>query len=376
MRWLALVAVIPACGFAPHAAGDGGATGGERMGGEMMGGEPAPPGCHGTGLGVVVCLAQPPLVGLQVLGTRAVDTTLGSQDCEALTGPTMDDYCVLAGTSVSITGFLYAQGPRPLVIVSLSTLDVGGSIDVASHRSASPQLVGAGGDDPTCGGTQTTQDTGAGFGGSLGSQGGDGGSSAPPDGVAGPVIVATALHGGCRGGYGLTATANGVGGHGGGIVDLIAEGSISVLGSINASGSGGGGAGATNNGGGGGGSGGMIVLDAPLMTFDNGTTAIFANGGGGGGGSSSSTVSTGSNGGDPANYTAGGGGGGGVGAVGGPGSPSGGLGGDGASAAAEATTGHDGGNGGGNGGGGGGVGIIRVFRAPPPATGHFSPPPT
>ena len=375
MRWLALV-VISACGFAPHATGDGGETGGEMIGGENPGSEPPPPGCHGTGLGVVVCFAQPPQSTLQVLGTRAVDTTPGSLDCQALIGPTMNDYCVLAGTSVSIGGFLYAHGPRPLVIVSLSTLDVGGTIDVASHRSASPQLVGPGGDDASCGGTETTMDTGAGFGGSLGSQGGDGGSTTPPDGAAGPMIAATTLHGGCRGGYGLTATINGVGGHGGGIVDLIAEGSISVLGTINASGSGGGGGGATNNGGGGGGSGGMIVLDAPLMTFDNGTTVIFANGGGGGGGSSSSTVQTGSNGGDPANYTVGGNGGGGVGPVGGPTSPSGGLGGDGASAAAAAATGHDGPNGGGNGGGGGGVGIIRVFRAPPPAMGHFSPMPT
>jgi len=390
MRWLGLLVVstcgfaLVACGFAPATSGDAHVNPGEGGGNEMVGSEPLPVGsepaalgCYGNGLGVVVCLATPPTTDLTVSILRIVNTTEGSFDCVALTGSTMHDYCVLAGTSVNISGFLVASGSRPLVILSLSTLDVTGTIDVASHRNASPQFIGPGGDG-SCNGVAASQTAAGGFGGSFGSRGGDGGSTAPPDGQAGPVIVATTLRGGCPGGSGLDFSIfDNTGGHGGGAVDLIAVNSLSVLGTINASGSGGGGAQPASNGAGGGGSGGMIVLDAPLMTFDNGTTAIFANGGGGGGGSSNNVIIHGSAGGDPGGYASGGTTGGAVGPFGNPSNPTGGDGGAGASTAGPATPGDDGKHGGGNGGGGGGLGVIRILGgAPLPTAGHFSPQPT
>ncbi len=371
MRALLVLALIPACGFHPAAPGDGGvrdtadrdATGGEPL----PGSEPLPAGCYGTAY-ITVCPKVMPTSPLHI-GNRHVHTDATSPDCLAL-DPDVP-VCVLAGSDVQVSNFLSAEGPRPLVVLSLSTLDVNGTIDVASHRDLSPQATGAAADVDACGGTPAVTSTGGGFGGSFGSQGGNGGTTGP-SGLAGPAITPTTLRGGCAGGIGKDFIVNNTGGRGGGAVQLIALTSITVLGDINASGSSGGGANPTNNGGGGGGSGGMIVFDAPLLTFDA-AAQVYANGGGGGGGSSDNGVAIASNGGDASGFNSGTGGGTGI-----PGltatSPNGALGGDGAVFSAGAIAGHDGTSGGGNGGGGGGYGIVRVLQAPIPTTGRVSPP--
>src|SRR5690242_1296849 len=197
MRWVALL-VVSACGFAPAGKTDG------HVGSDgTIGTEQSLPVCYGTGLGVQVCPATPPASALMLIGTKTYDTDMGSQDCATLIGPTMNDYCVVAGKSITINGFVYAHGTRPLLLLSLTTLDVFGTIDVASHNSSSPQLVGAGGDDGRCGGQQAIHSTGAGFGGTLGTKGGNGGTTMADDGWAEAVQTITTLHGGCGGGYGL-----------------------------------------------------------------------------------------------------------------------------------------------------------------------------
>ena len=371
MRWLAAIALVTACGFRPTTAvpDDGRATDGSGPA-DTSDGQVTPHDgatCYGTGLGVHVCLVTPPTSPFDVSGVTTIDTAAGSTDCAATIGVNTTSYCVVAGTSITIDGFLSASGSRALLLLSLSTLDVSGTIDVASHKNGSPQSVGAGGNSTTCGGTAASQSGSGGFGGSFGSKGGNGGSTAPPDGKSGAVIVPTTLRGGCAGGIGLDMTLTGVVGNGGGAVDLIAVTAITAFGEINASGSGGGGASPTSNGGSGGGSGGLIAFDAPALSF-NSTTVIFANGGGGGGASDSGMNTAGTDGTDPSNFNSGGGGG--------PGGSSGGAGGDGAKYSSDATDGVDGGNNGGNGGGGGGQGVIRVFQSPIPVGGHVTPTPS
>src|SRR6267154_1680351 len=194
MRWLALL-VVSACGFAPAPV-----TIGMHGDDGMPGSEPPTTPCYGTGLGVRVCPAVAPTQPYDVLATTHIVTDLGSPDCIALTGPTANAYCVVAGTTIDVNGFLDARGTRPLILLSMSTLDVLGTIDVASHRSSSPQPTGPGADDAGCGGTQASQSTAAGFGGTLGSKGGNGGTDMVHDGWADPATGATTLHGGCVGG--------------------------------------------------------------------------------------------------------------------------------------------------------------------------------
>jgi hypothetical protein len=311
--------------------------------------------CFGTGLDVDVCLTALPGAELHVESDRAVNTNDGSSDCD----PGVSAFCVIAGAGVRIdeVNTLSASGTRPLIVVSTEEIVVDGAIDVASGLT--PLRVGPAADSARChDGTPATGTHGGGWGGSLGTKGGDGG---PVGGaMAGTTLVPTTLQGGCKGSDG--ASAGGQAGHGGGAVYLIAT-SISVSGTINASGGSGSGAAGGGRGGGGAGSGGMIVFDTPMLTVAPGAE-IFANGGGGGEGSGGNA---GVNGVDPLAPGAGGVGGigtttGGDGGVGGFGITAGGAG-------LPASAGADG-----TGGGGGGAGVIKVFRAVAPVTGAISPP--
>src|SRR2546428_11695732 len=114
MRWLVLL-VVSACGFAPAPVMSG--TPGDDG---MPGSEPATTPCYGNGLGVRVCPAVAPSQPYDVLSTTHVLTDVSSPDCIALTGPTANAYCVVAGTTIDISGFLYAHGSRPLILLSMS----------------------------------------------------------------------------------------------------------------------------------------------------------------------------------------------------------------------------------------------------------------
>jgi hypothetical protein len=307
--------------------------------------------CFGSFLNI--CLESPPSAPLSIDEVTLIDTG-NSSLCATVTSG--GDFCVLTGTTISITGALRATGPKPLVLIARDALTIGatGSIDVGSHRGADPE-TGAN-SDPVGGcpagtgpgaraGGAGGSFTGTGGNGGDGGNGGNGGQRGNP--TAGPITV---MRGGCAGQDG-DGTNRGARGRGGGAVLLIAT-SIDRSGTINAAGEGGG-AGTTNSsGGGGGGAGGMIVLDAMTIT---GSGLLLANGGGGGEGSG--TATPGEVGADPTGT--------GAAAGGDSGTTNGGNGGDGSTGAA-AGGGGSGLNGAGNpnpgggGGGGGGAGLIRA----------------
>ncbi|HEY0987210.1 MAG TPA: hypothetical protein VGD80_09175 [Kofleriaceae bacterium] len=332
--------------------------------------------CFGTDI-VQVCLASPPSQVLAITVPRTVDTSNAAACTVMVSG---GDYCVLAGTDVTISARLQAIGSRPLVLIasgSITTTSTG-LIDVGSHRiSQSISDVGAGADPVSCatGTLPGAAGGGGGAGGSflgLGGNGGAGGGGGSGGAPGAAVSAVSALRGGCPGQDGQGAT--GLAGHGGGAVYLIAGARIDVQGGINAAGEGGRGGAVDVGGGAGGGAGGMIGFDAPVITA---SSLLLASGGGGGGGAGSGGVGIqGDNAPDPSTTAAGSGGrgfvgnntfggNGGVGSVSMSRAP-------GAQGAAGDTGGQ---NHGGGGGGGGGAGLIKAPATADLGT-NVSPPPT
>jgi hypothetical protein len=270
---------------------------------------------------------------------------------------------VAAGATVRI------RGTRGVVFVAQTDLVVAGTLDA----SADLAVPGPGGYPPSQGpgagpdaiGSQGYETGGAGA--SFATRGGAGGNATGQAATA-PAPIAeygtaalVSLEGGSGGGNGRVtaiATACGVGGAGGGAIQLSAA-SVTVSGLVRASGGGGeGGRRCTVSGtsdassGSGGGSGGAIYLQASTVS---GAGWLVANGGGGGGGGCVSCAVTAGTPGDDGHDNA-------TVALGGtsPLTPAC-LGGAGA-IAAQGSNGIAGGNGG---GGGGGVG--RIFLAIPAA---------
>lgn len=173
-------------------------------------------------------------------------------------------------------------GPRPVVFAVLGNATIDGTI-LANSGQAPSSLCGTGG-------TGTVKEGGG--GGGFGRDGGAGGQS--DNGVFGAggaqngALSLDPLRGGCPGGSSDGAS----GGNGGGGLQISAVNTITVAGTIAASGFGGGGSTSSNAGGGGGGSGGAILLEGAMVTTSS--SAIFtANGGGGGGGEDSGNGATG-----------------------------------------------------------------------------------
>jgi hypothetical protein len=245
---------------------------------------------------------------------------------------------------------LRATGRRPLILVSWSTFEVHGVLDVSSRAA----LAGAGAHPDVCPaadpGADEAEGAGGGGGGGFGDAGADGGTGYEGAAAAGTGSAASAtpvaVRGGCAGASGGNPTG-GHGGSGGGALQLTARTSIVIDGTLHAGGAGGGGAEAGRAGGGGGGSGGFLGLQAPLVTVEE-TAVLAANGGGGGGGCDNKFARPGEDG-HPDAIAALGGDGEGQGEPGGPGgftdvSPGAGL-----------------PSNRGGGGGGGGVGYVRVW---------------
>jgi hypothetical protein len=263
-----------------------------------------------------------------------------------------------------------AIGSRPLILVAVSTITVAATLDVASHRVSGQH--GAGSPSPECtfGTLPPGGNGGGGAGGSFGGRGGDGGG-ATARGIAGTPTVPTEIRGGCPGQRGASLGGVSVSqfGAGGGAIYLIANESITITGTINASGAGasatGFSGGGTGLGGGGGGSGGMIGLDAAILDISG---RVFANGGGGAGGTGGGGGNGGSFGQDPSAPL--------VAAPGGIANNNAGPGGAGAaSTTLDGQVGFNG-AGGGHGGGGGGAGVIRVFGTMTGVNNSISPPPS
>ena len=349
--WMALAALLPACGFGSDAHNDAG------------GDDDAPNDaqqCFGSYLKVCFTSGAAIPTLAKMFGDIDINTddTSGAQ-CNQLNDQA-SNYCVVAGAGFTLMSGkrLTAHGAKPLVLLSTMTIDVLGDIDVSSHH-AGPQPKGPGANPAAPGAcsfatapTAATQASG-GYGGSFGTKGGDGSNASPASGVVGLAGSAAptfpmALQGGCKGGDGAIAGTFGTAGDGGGAVALIAM-QVHVEGKINASGAGGH-AGMIAGGAGGGGSGGMIVVDSTTPPMFGATARLWANGGGGGQGGAVATPGTdGSE--SPTPAVLGAGGFMGDGATGGNGS----LG-----TNAGASGGNNAPSGGGGGGGGGGAGFIRA----------------
>ena len=377
MRTAIAFSMVAACGFSPNPASSSGGDGGQPLtdGQSMTLGSDAAlgsdagsgsmnPTCYGTYISVCPKVAPTAVLSVSA-NAKSYDTGTNSADCIELE-PANEAICVIAGTSVTFGNTVGAHGARPLVVLSLDTLDVSATLDVGSHGSVAFSVLdhqqGPDSDPSDCTGTGPTADGGGGYGGSFGSVGGTG------NGTPGPIITPTTLRGGCLGGLGKPSNVVAQVGHGGGAVLLIAKTSISVMGSINASGEGGGGGGA-GQGGNGAGAGGMIVLDAPNLVVGS-NTMVYANGGGAGGGGGQFTPGVTGN--EPSSYNGGGGGG-----MGGFSTDATKAGGDGGSGATNASTAPGNGVAGyANGGGGGGFGVIKILQATGVDTTRFSPPPS
>lgn len=190
-------------------------------------------------------------------------------------------------------------GSLPLIVAAASTIEIDGRLDAGSHAGEPGPGAQPIGCTASAGwfGTNGLQFAAGGGGGAFGGDGGDGGDADQSTinggnggrATSAPVAV---VRGGCRGGDGgyisqVNASARGIGGDGGGAVQLAAAERITIssTGRLAASGAGGrASASSSGSGGGGGGSGGMVGLEAATVVIRGGN--VVANGGGGGNGSS------------------------------------------------------------------------------------------
>jgi len=290
--WMALLAMVPACGFQSSEAKDGG------------GGSGTPDALLCFGSFVKVCFDSPSHVPTTAkMWTDDVDVDTDATDTSSLCDQNNNQkgmYCVVAGTGMTLADMkkLRGHGSKSLILLSTMPIDLEGIIDVSSNRNLVANK-GAGADPSgSCTGAATVAGYSGGAGGSFAGQGGDGqrlNTNTTP--IAAPKLskFPGLPRGGCPGGTGAVndAVTGGTGGSGGGAVAIIAP-SITINGEINASGAGGGGGPPTKSGGGGGGSGGMIVLDIPMAGITRGSNGVlFANGGGGGEGGSDDPMPSG-----------------------------------------------------------------------------------
>jgi hypothetical protein len=338
--------------------------------------------CVGGGM-VQLCLAALPREPLTIDANREIDTDRDSR-CAAFTpagpgAPANQPWCVIASTTLTIArgATLSATGARALVLVALESVQIDGTLDVASR--VRPRRRGAGSQPADCTPAGGGNGQGGGAGGSFTSRGGNGGAAPAPQagsgGIAGSPVQATRFRGGCRGGNGgfVDPIFGGDPGEGGGAVYVIAPAiTVSETGAVNASGAGGSSTSDSQVAGGGGGSGGMIGIEASTLVLRTGAR-VFANGGGGGEGAGCGAPgrgAPGANGQDPVSPI--------IAALGGRMDPEGGNGGNGAISNIVGEVGAAGilcSGGSGGGGGGGGVGAVVLRGAVSDQGAQISPPP-
>jgi hypothetical protein len=295
LLWCALAA--GGCGFGDNGATpDGGVDGTGPAPDAMPDMMPANPLCFGP-MGWQLCLDALPSGVVTLTGTLDTDRNDVSPSNPCLknqptswTNSLQPDACIVVGDKVTVTS-LVATGKRPLVIIGGSAIAVTTLLDVGSRHQPP---AGAGANSTECQPFKRDPGTGSGggggAGGSFGGQAGNGGQGNNGNRANGQAANAdvgdpSRLRGGCPGQVGGNSKA-GDGGSGGGAVYLVSNGTITIMGTIDASGAGGIGA-TANNGGSGGGSGGLIVLHAAAIST-TATSLVFATGGGGSGGGAAS----------------------------------------------------------------------------------------
>ncbi|HET7505184.1 MAG TPA: hypothetical protein VFK02_29400 [Kofleriaceae bacterium] len=349
----------------------------------MLAASPDAPACVPGFLDL--CAQAPPTINLDVSTGQALNTDSDPR-CRTFPQPGGSAVCLIyvSNASIAAAGSLTVTGSRPLAIASTSTITIAGTLDVGSRGTQ----VGPAADSTACMFAAIPEldpgGAGGGAGGTFTLAGGDGGQgddddSRGQDGKAlpgrhGTSATITVLRGGCRGQAGgdestdVGAGNGGSGGHSGGALYLVARQSITIPGTIRATGARGEG-GQTQSGGGGGGSGGLVVIEAPTITVAG---QISANGGGGGqgGGRVGTTDFTGQPGTDGALGA--------TPATGGFGAnnndvrfSTGGAGGAGTTGATAGTVSIVGG-----GGGGGAAGVIKLLGTPTLGGSTISPPPS
>ena len=208
------------------------------------------------------------------------------------------DSVVIAVRHLEVNAPLRVVGSRPVILAVYGDATLNAKILAHSAREEPKRGAGSGvrcsGRTGGAGGVGGDDGSG-GSGGGLATEGGLGGANDDNTATRGPKGGAlltsgfSPLEGGCQGGDGggITGTAPGVGGPGGGALQLSVAGTLTLGSVVSVSGAGGGGGDSTINnaaGGGGGGSGGMLVLEAGILVVES-TARVTANGGAGGEGS-------------------------------------------------------------------------------------------
>jgi hypothetical protein len=323
MRGLVAVVLVSACVFRSGATGDdapGGSDGGS-------GGGPDAPitaaTCLGSGTPFGICAMTTPSSTMALPAT--IYTSSGSANGKTFTvdanclgnaywkwqGSGQPDACVMFADAITLGSgsATNVYGARPLVLLATASITIAANqvLDVASHQGAA--LPGPGADSGVCAayGASPASAGGGGAGGTFtagtGGNGGSGANGATTGGNAALSALApvpNTLSAGCTG-QAVPGLITVPGGAGGGALYVASLDTITIAGTINASGAGG--TAGAGTGGGGGGTGGMIVIDAPKISA---TGIVVANGGGGASGGSWILVGTtplpvfGSRGSDPA----------------------------------------------------------------------------
>jgi hypothetical protein len=148
--------------------------------------------CFGTTTLAKICLEAAPTQRLMISTETQIDTSDPTKCAKTTSGA--ENYCVLAGTDISITAKLRGVGPKPLVLIASGTItsSAAGVIDVGSHRmraQGEPE-EGAGRNPQSCALGAQLGIGGGGPGGSFVGRGGNGSHVAGGtiDAMAGAVV--------------------------------------------------------------------------------------------------------------------------------------------------------------------------------------------
>src|SRR5438105_571350 len=97
-------------------------------------------GCYGmAALGLLACATVTPPGPIAIGVNTVIDTTAGVSSPAGLTCAPLDAdssaVCLLEGTTIAIAAgaTLYGTGARPLVLATSGSIDIAGTLDVASH---------------------------------------------------------------------------------------------------------------------------------------------------------------------------------------------------------------------------------------------------